>query len=105
MTSWVVANDGTGETPSRNDPGPIADPYTLVEAHTCPTSTCSAPAGSPCRTGRGKVAAQYHTARFRLVPQLAKALTVPTPPVRMPGAAWIERPRAAGARPRSGGAP
>ncbi|MFJ2806009.1 hypothetical protein [Kitasatospora sp. NPDC087271] len=25
-----------------------------------------APTGSPCRTGKGKVAAQYHTDRFRL---------------------------------------
>ncbi|QHY94865.1 hypothetical protein SSPS47_06970 [Streptomyces sp. S4.7] len=40
-------------------------------------STCAAPASSPCRTGKGKVAIQYHTARFRLVPQLAKALSVP----------------------------
>src|SRR5664279_107349 len=42
-------------------------------------SSCAAPAGSPCRTGKGKVAVQYHTARFRLVPSLAKALNVPTP--------------------------
>lgn len=64
-------------------------------------STCAAPAGSPCRTGKGKVAVQYHTARFRLVPQLAKTLNVPTPPVRKPGSAWIElpRPRGAGAQP------
>lgn len=33
----------------------------------------------PCRTGKDKVAIQNHTARFRLVPQLAKALNVPTP--------------------------
>jgi hypothetical protein len=33
----------------------------------------------------GKVAAQYHTARFRLVPHLAKALSVPVPPLRKPG--------------------
>jgi hypothetical protein len=56
-------------------------------------SSCAAPAGSPCRTGRGKVAAQYHTARFRLVPQLAKALSVPVPPLRRPGSAWTELPR------------
>ncbi|WP_449350597.1 zinc finger domain-containing protein [Streptomyces shaanxiensis] len=48
-------------------------------------STCVAPAGSPGRTGKGKVAIQYHTARFRLVPQLAKTLSVPTPAVRRPG--------------------
>jgi hypothetical protein len=44
------------------------DNFRRVEANDCPMSTCAAPAGSPCRTGKGKVAAQYHTARFRLVP-------------------------------------
>jgi DNA invertase Pin-like site-specific DNA recombinase len=39
------------------------------------------------------VAAQYHTARFRLVPQLAKALSVPVPALRRPGSAWTELPR------------
>jgi hypothetical protein len=59
------------------------------------------PAGSPCRTGKTKVAIQYHTARFRLVPQLAKALSVPTPAVRKPGSFWTELPRpvSAGAEP------
>ena len=61
-----------------------------VEAHDCPMSSCAAPAGSPCRTGKGRVAAQYHTARFRLVPHLAKALSVPVPPVRKPGSAWTK---------------
>ncbi|MBG0818784.1 recombinase family protein [Planomonospora sp. ID82291] len=60
-------------------------------------SSCAAPAGSPCRTGKGRVAAQYHTARFRLVPALAKALSVPTPPVRRPGTVWTELPRPASA--------
>ena len=75
--------------------------FLRVEANDCPMSSCAAPAGSPCRTGRGRVAAQYHTARFRLVPQLAKALSVPVPPVRRPGSAWTELPRppAAGAAP------
>ncbi|MEV4362897.1 zinc finger domain-containing protein [Nonomuraea sp. NPDC004186] len=50
-----------------------------MEAFDCPMSSCAAPAGSPCRTGRGKVAAQHHTARFRLVPSPAKVLNVPTP--------------------------
>ena len=47
------------------------------------------------------MAAQYHTARFRLVPRLAKALSVPVPPLRRPGSAWAELPRplAAGAQP------
>ena len=58
-------------------------------------SSCAAPAGSPCRTGRGRVAAQYHTARFRLVPHLAKALSVPVPVLRKPGSAWAELPRPA----------
>ncbi|WP_452737570.1 hypothetical protein [Streptomyces fulvoviolaceus] len=39
------------------------------------------------------MAVQYHTARFRLVPQLAKVSNVPTPAVRKPGSAWIELPR------------
>src|SRR3954447_17968403 len=60
-------------------------------------SSCAAPAGSPCRTSRGKVAVQYHTARFRLVPHLAKTLNVPTPTIRRPGTAWIEMPRPAAA--------
>ncbi|MEU7835691.1 recombinase family protein [Nonomuraea sp. NPDC049129] len=73
------------------------DDYLRVEAHACPMTSCAAPAGSPCRTGKGKVAVQYHTARFRLVPSLAKALTVATPPVRKPGTLWIELPRPAAA--------
>ncbi|WP_328835918.1 recombinase family protein [Streptomyces europaeiscabiei] len=57
-------------------------------------STCAAPVGSPCRrTGKGKVAVQYRTARCRLVPQLAKALSVPTPAIRKPGSMWAELPR------------
>jgi hypothetical protein len=54
--------------------GLVSDDFKRVESQPCPMSTCAAPAGSPCRTGKGKVAIQYHTARFRLVPQLAKAL-------------------------------
>jgi DNA invertase Pin-like site-specific DNA recombinase len=75
------------------------DDYLRVEASDCPMSSCEVPAGSPCRTSKGKVAVQYHTARFRLVPALAKALTVPTPPIRKPGSVWVELPRppAAGA--------
>lgn len=42
---------------------------------------------------QGQVAIQYHTARFRLVPRLAKALSVPTPDVRKPGSVWTELPR------------
>jgi len=69
------------------------DDFLRVEASNCPMSSCAAPAGSPCRTGKGKVAARYHTARFRLVPHLAKALSVPVPPLRKPGSAWTELPR------------
>ena len=69
------------------------DDFPRVEANDCPMSSCAAPAGSPCRTGKGKVAVQYHTARFRLVSSLAKALHVPTPPVRRPGSVWVELPR------------
>ncbi|WP_435054329.1 zinc finger domain-containing protein [Nonomuraea angiospora] len=50
-----------------------------VEAFDCPMSSCAAPAGAPCRTGRGKMAARYHIARFRLVPSMPKVLNVPTP--------------------------
>jgi hypothetical protein len=50
-----------------------------VEANDGPMSSCAAPAGSTCRTGKGRVAVQYHTARFRLVPHLAKTLNVPVP--------------------------
>ncbi|WP_445277214.1 recombinase family protein [Streptomyces sp. DSM 41033] len=79
----------------------MSDDFKRVESRDCPTSSCAAPAGSPCRTGKGKVAIQYHTARFRLVPHLAKALSVPTPAVRKPGSAWTELPRpvSAGAEP------
>ncbi|WP_329430321.1 recombinase family protein [Streptosporangium sp. NBC_01495] len=73
------------------------DDFLRVEAHDCPMTSCAAPAGSPCRTGRGKVAVQYHTARFRLVPALAKALNVPTPALRKPGTAWAQLPRPAAA--------
>ncbi|MFG2246380.1 recombinase family protein [Spirillospora sp. NPDC048823] len=74
------------------------DDFTRVEANDCPMSTCAAPAGSPCRTGKGKVAVQYHTARFRLVPSLAKVLDVATPALRKPGSVWVELPRPAAAR-------
>src|ERR1035441_6243605 len=91
--SWVVAYGWTCETGTSNDLRVSADDFWRVEANDCPMSSCAAPAGSPCRTGRGKVAAQYHTARFRLVPALAKTLSVPVPPVRKPGSAWTELPR------------
>jgi DNA invertase Pin-like site-specific DNA recombinase len=68
------------------------DPHALVEQHDCPMSTCEAPAGSPCRTTKGRVAIQYHTARFRLVSQLKKELSVPTPAVRKPGQRWEALP-------------
>jgi DNA invertase Pin-like site-specific DNA recombinase len=71
------------------------DDFLRVEANDCPMSSCAAPAGSPCRTGKGKVAVQYHTARFRLVPSLAKILNVPTPALRKPGSVWVELPHPA----------
>lgn len=79
----------------------VSDDFKRVESRDCPMSACAAPAGSPCRTGKGKVAIQYHTARFRLVPQLAKTLSVPTPAVRKPGSVWtvLPRPVSAGAEP------
>lgn len=42
-------------------------------------SMCAAPAGSPRRTGKGKVAVQYQTARLCPVPSPAKVLTVTAP--------------------------
>jgi DNA invertase Pin-like site-specific DNA recombinase len=77
------------------------DDFLRVEENDCPMSTCAAPAGSPCRTSKGKVAIQYHTARFRLVPSLAKTLTVATPALRKPGSVWVElaRPAPAGTTP------
>ena len=65
-------------------------------------SSCAAPAGSPCRTGKGLVAVQYHTARFRPVPHLARTLSVPAPAVRKPGSVWIELPRPGCGRDRAG---
>lgn len=62
-------------------------PATQVERHACPK--CDAPAGSPCRTGTGKVAASYHTGRFALVPALKAELTVKTPADRNPGKPWV----------------
>ncbi|MEG8184154.1 recombinase family protein [Nocardia terpenica] len=79
----------------------MSDDFLLVEAHDCPLSTCAASAGSACRTGKGNVAVQYHTARFRLVPSLAKALTVPTPALRKPGTVWTQLP----CPPAAGGEP
>ncbi|WP_229739449.1 recombinase family protein [Nocardia rhizosphaerihabitans] len=78
------------------------DDFLRVEAHDCPMSSCAAPAGSPCRTGKGKVAIGYHTARFRLVPSLAKSLTVATPALRCPGTVWTELPRPAAASDETG---
>ncbi|MCD9593863.1 hypothetical protein QFW82_46395 [Streptomyces malaysiensis subsp. malaysiensis] len=66
--------------------------FKRVESRDCPMSSWAAPAGSPCRTGKGKVAIQYHTARFRLVSHLAKALSVPTPAVRKPASDWSSSP-------------
>lgn len=61
-----------------------------VERHPCPK--CAAPAGSPCRTGGGKTAARYHTARFILVPALREELNVAVPPDRAPGKSWAPGP-------------
>lgn len=66
-------------------------------------SSCRAPAGSPCRTVNGVVAAQYHSARFRRVPRLAGRLTVRVPAIRRPGAAWTELPRPAASGPGPAG--
>ena len=61
-----------------------------VERHPCPK--CDASAGSPCRTGGGKTAARYHTARFILVPALREELNIAAPPDRSPGRPWAPGP-------------
>ncbi|WP_441246148.1 recombinase family protein [Kitasatospora sp. McL0602] len=61
---------------------------TQVERNDCPK--CTAPAGSPCRTTAGKVAASYHTGRFTLVPSLKAELTIKTPADRNPGKVWTQ---------------
>lgn len=38
--------------------GAASDNLKRVESHDCPMSACAAPAGSPYRTGKGKVAIQ-----------------------------------------------
>lgn len=58
-----------------------------IERHECPG--CGAPAGSPCKTRAGVVAARYHVARFALVPSLREQLSMRVPPSRGPGAAWV----------------
>lgn len=92
---------GRVQHPYETISGVSDDDFLAVEGSNCPMSSCAAPAGSPCRTGKGKVAVQYHTARFRLVPSLAKVLTVATPAIRKPGSVWVElpRPAAVGAEP------
>jgi hypothetical protein len=65
-----------------------------VELRHCPK--CQAPAGNPCRTASGTVAARYHTARVVAVPALRDALTVAVPSARPdqpgPGMVWTPRP-------------
>ena len=103
MFHGLVQTDRRAKRTHETICGVSDDDFLRVEANDCPMSSCAAPAGSPCRTSRGRVAAQYHTARFRLVPHLAKALSVPVPPLRKPGSAWAElarpRPPAAGTVP------
>jgi len=70
------------------------DAAAAVERHPCPM--CEVPAGSPCRTRAGRVAAKYHTARFTLVPALREELAVPVPARRAgqadPGTCWVPGP-------------
>lgn len=72
-----------------------------AERHPCPK--CDVPAGSPCRTRAGKVAAKYHTARFTLVPALREDLAVTVPADRGPGAAWVPGPPLEAGDTRPGG--
>ena len=57
----------------------MIDDFKRVESHDSDVHL-RRPCGLPCRTGTGKAAIQHHTARFRLMPQLAKKLSVPTGP-------------------------
>lgn len=56
----------------------------MVERLACPK--CEAPVGGACRTRAGKVAANYHAARFMLVPALCEELAAPSD--RGPGWTW-----------------
>ena len=53
------------------------DAATLAEGVACPQ--CRAPAGSPCRTGRGTVAAVYHPQRQVLRPELGSVGSIAVP--------------------------
>ncbi len=79
------------------------DAAAAVERHPCPQ--CDVPAGSACRTRAGKTAAEYHTARFILVPALRDELTVPVPTDRGPGKKWTQGPEVAAAAPETTGPP
>ncbi|MGR6924218.1 recombinase family protein [[Actinomadura] parvosata] len=68
----------------------LADPAAAVEQFDCPM--CEAPAGSACQPRGGKVAPEYHTPRFMLVPQLRTELEVRTPAERGPGRVWQTGP-------------
>ena len=61
-----------------------------VERHPCPK--CEAPAGSACRTLRGKTAVKYHTPRFVQVSALRDDLHVLVPASRGPGKPWKPGP-------------
>jgi DNA invertase Pin-like site-specific DNA recombinase len=74
-----------------------------IERHACPS--CTAPAGSPCRTRTGRVAAKYHTARFTLVPALREELHVSVSADRRPGRPWVPGPALVEAVPLVPGAP
>ncbi|MEV4471945.1 recombinase family protein [Nonomuraea sp. NPDC049504] len=63
-------------------------------------TACAAPPGRPAAPAEARWL-QYHTARFRLVPALAKALNVPTLAIRKPSLAWPNCP----ARPRTASSP
>ncbi|MFF9691339.1 recombinase family protein [Streptomyces sp. NPDC014623] len=68
-----------------------SDQATLaVERRNCPN--CGAPAGSPCRTRGGKIAAKYRTPCFVLVPALREELEIPVPADRYPGREWKQGP-------------
>jgi DNA invertase Pin-like site-specific DNA recombinase len=88
---------------SSSSPTTASTTAAMVERHDCPS--CSAPAGSACRTRAGRTAAKYHTARFGLVPALRDDLHVPVPADRGPGRPWVQQPPVAAAPSTVAGAP
>jgi hypothetical protein len=70
------------------------DDFLRVEATDCPMSSCAASAGSPCRTGKGWVAASAALPGSGSCPTW-QGPQRPVSALRKPGSAWAELPRPA----------